>query len=258
MIYDVKNLSFAYPGQEKLLESVSFRLNEGGIVTLLGRNGSGKTTLLKLLLGEMRPRSGEIVLNGSSLSALSGREIARSVGFVPQTESGVFGFTVRDYVTMGCASRLGLFERPGKKENAAAEAALESLGIAQLADRLFPQLSGGEQQQCTIARAIVHRPRAVLLDEPASHLDVPNRIRLLRMIKSLSENGYGVILTTHDPDHALMLGGDALLFEGEGRVSFGSVEDVVTEERLKKLYGKDLRISYLEEAGRRVCYCPGL
>lgn len=258
MIYDVKDLSFAYPGQEKLLERVSFTLAEGETVTLLGRNGAGKSTLMSCLLGELKPKGGSIYLNDTPLSSLTGRQIAKSVGFVPQTENSIFDYTVLDYVMMGCACDLGLFARPGRKEEEAAQEALEELGIAHLADRPFTQLSGGEQQQCTIARAIVRHPGAVLLDESASHLDVANRIRLLRMIKGLSDKGYGVMFTTHDPDHALVLGGSALLFEGNGTVSFGSVDEIVTEERLRDIYGGELKITYLEEAGRKVCVCPGL
>lgn len=258
MIYDVRNLRFAYPGQDTLLENVSFTLGDGEIVTLLGRNGAGKSTLLSCMLGELRPLSGEILLNGELLSSMSRRQIARSVGFVPQIQSGNFAFTVLDYVMMGCACGLSLFDRPGKNERSAAEAALEELGIGNLADRLFPQLSGGEQQLCAIARAIVRHPGAILLDEPAAHLDVPNRVRLLRIISKLSDRGYGVMLTTHDPDHALVLRGSTLLFEGNGSVSCGDTEETVTEEHLRGVYGNELRIVYLEQAGRRVCVCPGL
>lgn len=258
MIYDVRDLCFAYPGREELLKNITFTLGEGEILTLLGRNGSGKTTLLSCLLGELKPASGVITLNGRPLTSLTGRAVARSVGFVPQNENAVFGFSVLDYVMMGCACDMGLFSRPGRKERSAAEAALDEVGIGQMAQRPFTQLSGGEQQLCTIARAIVRKPAAILLDEPASHLDVPNRFALLRMIRGLADRGYGVMLTTHDPDHALLLGGNALLFEGNGSVKCGSVNDIVTEENLRGIYGDDIRIGYSDSAGRRVCVYPGL
>ena len=258
MIYEVSSLSFSYREGQTVLNDISFGLREGEIVTILGRNGVGKSTLLGCLLGSLRPREGSILLCGAPLSAMNERQIARSVGFVPQTENTIFDFSVLDYVMMGCACELGLFERPGKKERAAADIALEELGIAPLRDRSFTELSGGEQQQVMIARAIVRKPRAILLDEPTSHLDVPNQIKVLRMIRSLTDHGYAVMFTTHNPDHALMLGGSAVLFDADGSIRSGAVSEVVTEENLQSVYGSDLRLIYSESVGRTVCLCPGL
>lgn len=258
MIYEVNDLTFAYKEQTRLLEHVSLTLEEGEIMTILGRNGTGKSTLMACLQGMLTPSSGEIRLCDAPLGSLSERQIAKAVGFVPQAEHSVFSFSVLDYVMMGCACDLGLFARPGKKERSAAEAALEELGILHLKDRPFPRLSGGEQQQCTIARAIVRHPKAVLLDEPTAHLDVPNRVKVLRMVKALSQKGYAVMFTTHDPDHALMLGGSALLFTGEGSVITGKVFEILTVERLRPVYGNELCLTRVEELNRTACICSGL
>ncbi len=253
MIYEVKNMSFSY-GNDIVLDDISLHLAEGEILTVLGRNGAGKSTLLACLLGILRHPTGEILLGGKQVKSLSEREIAKQVGFVPQVQNPVFGFTVLDYVMMGCACHLGLFQRPGKAEQTAAEKALDELGILHLKNRPFTEISGGEQQQATIARAGVRQPKAVLLDEPTSHLDVPNQAKVLRKIKALSELGYAVMFTTHNPDHALLLGGNAVLFEGNGHIKTGKVSDVVTESNLQSVYGEDIRLTWIDELARTACF----
>ena len=135
---------------------------------------------------------------------------------------------------------------------------MEMLGISHLAARNYSELSGGERQQAAIARAVAAGPKAVLFDEPTAHLDVGNQVRVLRIIKALSENGFAVAVTTHDPNHALLLGGKAAIFDRTWGVVSGSVEEMVTEEKLRALYGEKLILRYLEELGRSVCISPNL
>jgi iron complex transport system ATP-binding protein len=129
VIFSIRNISFSYPFFERqVLDNVSFDINEGDALTILGRNGAGKSTLLSCMLGLQRPQSGEIFLSGKNLRSLSEREIAATVGYVPQSHTPAFEHTVFDFVQMGFASRIGLFSRPGKKERLAAEAVLSEMG----------------------------------------------------------------------------------------------------------------------------------
>ncbi len=259
MIFEARELTFSYPNTaRRVLRDASLCLGEGDVISVLGRNGAGKSTLLYCLLGLLRPQSGETLLCGKSVSALTPRQVAAFAGFVPQTHSSAFAYTVLDYVLMGCASGVGLFSAPGKAERGRAMDALAQMGIAQLAGRPCTQLSGGERQQAAIARAIVNKPRAVLFDEPTAHLDFANQLRVLRMLRALSEEGYGVIVTTHNPDHALLLGGKAALVDGTGAIRFGPVGEIVTRERLAQVYGADVRLEYVESLGRTVCLYPSL
>ena len=150
-----------------------------------------------------------------NLGDMSERDISALVGYVPQTHIPAFGHTVFDFVQMGCASRIGLFSHPGKSERALTENALSEMGLEQLADRPYTEISGGERQLATIARAIVSRPQIVLFDEPTAHLDFGNQLRVLRIIKELSEKGFAVVFTTHNPDHAMLLGGSAAGARGQ-------------------------------------------
>jgi iron complex transport system ATP-binding protein len=258
-IFDIENVSFSYPYLErKVLDGVSLKISEGEVLSILGRNGSGKSTLLNCMLGILKPQSGEILLSGKSLRDMTERGIAAVIGYVPQNHVPAFGYTVFDFVQMGCASRIGLFSHPGRKESDDTAAILSEMEIGQLADRPYTELSGGEMQQAVIARAIVSRPRIVLFDEPTAHLDFGNQLRVLRLIKSLSEKGFAVVITTHNPDHAMLLGGRAAILDRAGHLISGKVEEIITEASLKDVYSSDLRLKYIEEFGRKVCVYPNL
>lgn len=258
-IYDIQDLSFTYSDSEKkVLDGVNLQLTEGEIFSVLGRNGAGKSTLLGCMLGLLKAQSGCIQLGGKALRHLTEREIAAQVGYVPQNHDPAFAYTVFDFVQMGCAARIGLFSHPGKHERDDTQGALEQMGIGHLADRPYTTLSGGERQQVFIARAIVAHPRIVLFDEPTAHLDFGNQLRVLKIIKSLTESGYAAVITTHNPDHALLLGGQAAILDKQGHLLTGSVDEVITETSLKALYGSELRLEYVAALQRKVCLYPNL
>ena len=258
-IFELKNVSFSYHSSErKVLEGVNLDIHEGNIVSVLGRNGAGKSTLLGCMLGLLKPQEGEIFLSGRNLRNMTERDIASVAGFVPQNHTPVYGHTVSDFVLMGCASRIGFFSRPGKKDKDDTEAALMEMGIEHLADRPYTELSGGERQQAIIARAIVTKPRIVLFDEPTAHLDFGNQLRVLRIIKDLADKGFAVVITTHNPDHAMLLGGHTAIIDGEGHLISGKTAELFTEEALKNVYGSDLRLKYIDEFGRNICIYPNL
>jgi len=259
MIYEIEKIRFAYPSSEKcVLDGLSLTVDEGEIVSVLGRNGAGKSTLLNCMLGLLRPQSGKLLLAGRDITAMSGREIAAVAGYVPQSHEPSFAFNVMDFVMMGCAQRIGLFSKPGKSEREDAEAALNELDITALADKPYTEISGGERQKATIARAIVSKPRVVLFDEPTAHLDYGSQLLVLRIIKKLSQQGYSVAITTHNPDHALLLGGKAALLDTDGKLISGSVEQVVTQENLSRIYQTDVRLEYIESVGRMACVYANL
>jgi len=259
MLYEMKDVSFSYPASGKrVLNGLSLEVGEGNIVTILGRNGAGKSTLLNCMLGMLKPQSGTLLLAGKEISTMNEREIASAVGYVPQIHVAYFGFSVMEFVLMGCASRIGLFSKPGRLEREDAEAALRELGIEYLADKPYTEISGGERQKAAIARAIVAKPRVVLFDEPTAHLDYGSQLLVLRIIKKLSEKGYTIVITTHNPDHALLLGGKAALMDDDGALIAGSVGMVVTQENLSRIYQADVRLEYIESVGRMACIYSGL
>jgi iron complex transport system ATP-binding protein len=259
LIYEIDNLTFKYPsGADDVLRGVSLTLGEGETLTILGPNGSGKSTLLDCMAGLAVPSSGRIMLAGRNMKEMKPGEIARVCGYVPQNHNPAFSYTVLDYVLMGRAPHIGMFERPGSEDENAAVAILDDLGIRHIADKPYTEISGGERQQATIARVVCQAPRVILFDEPTSHLDYGNQHRILKLIRSFSKRGFAAVFTTHDPDHALLLGGCAAVLGRDGKMDCGPVGELVTEARMRELYLVDMEIRYMQEAGRVCCLAPKL
>lgn len=253
MRLEVRDLCFAYGKGDKLLKNVCFTLKKGEIFSILGPNGAGKSTLLNCIMNLLTPESGLIRVHGQPLASMDVREIAKTIGYVPQPHSLVYDYSVRDFVVMGRTPYLTAFQQPGAQDYAQVDSVLEQLGIAGLSERPYTALSGGERQQVAIARTLVQRTQIIILDEPTSYLDYGNQIRVLQLIKSLAEDGYSIIMTTHMPDHALRLGGKTGILDRGGQFSVGKTEEILTQERLSNLYASDICILYVEELGRSIC-----
>jgi len=258
-IYEIENIEFRYsPGDKDVLRGVSLVVGEGEVWSILGPNGSGKSTLLDCMAALRKPTSGAIRLAGKDITGLKPREVARLVSYVPQVHVPAFSYTVLGFVLMGRAPNIGVFQKPDDDDVAAAYAALEEVGVAHLADRPYTDISGGERQQATIARAVCQQPKVILFDEPTAHLDYSNQHKILQLIRKLSGRGYAIVITTHNPDHALLLGGNSAILDRDGKLVSGPGDEILTERQLRDLYGLDLSISYVEQAGRTACLAPRL
>ena len=259
MIYEVDNLTFSYPSDErKILKGASLSLEKGQVMCILGPNGAGKTTLLNCMAGLLRPESGNVLLCGKNLKQMKEKEIARLVGYVPQLHTPSFDYRALDFVLMGRAPRTGTFSRPSADDEKFCMSIMKSMGLEALAEKSYLNISGGERQQLLIARAIVQEPEVVLFDEPTAHLDFGNQHRVLKRIRQMAEEGFSVIMTTHNPDHALLLGGKAAIVSRDGNILKGSCEEIITEENLKNVYGIDLKLMNVKELRRKVCLVPEL
>lgn len=203
---------------------VSVRVPAGEVLAVLGPNARGKTTLVSTLAGLRTPAAGRVERDGH-------------VGYVPQSHASAFAFSVREVVLMGRARHVRALASPGKRDRALAEEALERIGIGHLADRSYPRLSGGERQLVLIARALVSECRSLVLDEPASALDVRNQARVLRVLRQLADEGMTVVMTTHHPDHAFHIAERSLLIVGSDDVRVGLTPELLTESLLSELYG---------------------
>lgn len=258
MIYKVENLSFNYPNSKLLFNNISFNIEKGQLYTILGKNGVGKTTLFNCLLNFNTKYNGQILLNDKDIKTLKEKEVAKLVSYVPQSTNCSFDYTVFEFVLMGTASNISLFSSPSSDEEKLVTKALKELNITNLADKKFNELSGGEQQLVLIARAIVNNPEVIFFDEPTSHLDYSNQIKVLRILNNLKEKGYTIILTTHDPNHALLLKGNCILFGNKGTIQKGEANKILTKKNLQLVYGKELEIKYLKEYKRNVVIYPTL
>lgn len=248
----VESLSFAYGGRV-VLDNISFQAGKGRLVALLGPNGVGKSTLFKCMLGLLHAYTGTIHIDGEDASQFPPRRLARKIAYIPQSNAPAFNYTALDMVLMGTSAQINALATPGKREAEAAMAALERLGIADFADRGFLRISGGERQLVLIARALAQQSEILLMDEPTANLDYGNQIRVLRSIRSLAEEGYTVLLSTHHPEQAFMFSHEIIAMQGGRLLAQGPPKDVITAELIGRLYGVQTKIESLRGDRMRVC-----
>ena len=194
----VEDLAFGYPGKP-VGEGVTFALEAGEILCLLGPNGGGKTTLFKTILRLLEPRGGVVRADGDSIAGWTRPRLARTFGYVPQAQFAGFPFSVLEVVLMGRTAHVGPFSVPSRGDRAAAAAALALLGIGHLADRAYTEVSGGERQLALIARALAQEPRVLVMDEPTASLDFGNQVRVLGEVERLAGRGIGVVFSSTIP-----------------------------------------------------------
>ena len=235
MILEGHQLTIGYP-ERVVGAGLDVQLARGEVLALLGPNGGGKTTLLKTLLGLLAPKAGEVRLDGATLSSRSIRERARLIAYVPQTHVATFAFSVEAVVLMGRTAHGDLFARPTAKDREVAATMLDRLGIAELAERPYTMISGGERQLVLLARALAQEPQFIVLDEPTASLDFGNQGKVMREIRALAAAGHGVLFTTHDPNHALRAADRAYLLRAGERIAEGKVAEVLTKTQLEELY----------------------
>jgi iron complex transport system ATP-binding protein len=251
----VEDLAFGYPGKP-VGRGVSFALDGGEVLCLLGPNGGGKTTLFKTILRLLDSQGGRVAVDGAPIAGWSRREVARVFGYVPQAQLGVFPFTVTEVVLMGRTAHVGPFSTPSRRDRQITEETLALLGIGHLGSRPYTEISGGERQLTLIARALAQQPAILVMDEPTASLDFGNQVRVLGEIEHLARRGIAVMLSTHDPDHAFLCAHRVALLH-EGRLArLGAPHEVISRESLRAVYG--VEVTVLEIAGAdgratRVC-----
>lgn len=250
-LFDVRNISFSYD-DETIFSDISFSINKGDVLCILGPNGTGKTTLIKCLNGLHDIDSGEILINGENMKRLSFKQISKHIGYIPQSHVPSFPFKVFDVVLMGRAPYLNLTESPKDEDKKIALDALKTLGIEDLKDKEYTNLSGGERQLVFLARVLCQKPDILILDEPTSHLDFGNQIRLLEIIDNLAKSGLSIIMSSHFPDHAFLSSTKVAIMKNKHFIDFGAPDDVVTEDNLKKAYSIDVKLIELDNR-RKVC-----
>jgi iron complex transport system ATP-binding protein len=233
----IEDLSCGYTADAPVIEGLSLEVPPGGMLCVLGRNGIGKTTLFRTLLGTLPPLGGDARIGGRSLFAMSRKEKAGLIAYVPQTHEPPFAYTAFDVVLMGRAGLMGAFDAPSREDKERAAEALDTLGASHLARRAYTKISGGERQMVLIARALCQGADFLLLDEPAANLDVANSLRVLGILNGLASSGKGVAFTSHEPDHAFRTGADVAAICSPGNVLVGSAEEIVTGETAAALYG---------------------
>ena len=241
-ILEANQIDFSYNGH-LTLDKVNVQLKPGECVALLGPNGSGKTTLLKTLCGIFSPRAGRILWNGGNLATMNRREIAQRIALVPQELSVPFAFTVREMVTLGRTPYVRPLFGETTRDHSAVDRALEMTETRAFAERLFSELSGGEQQRVVIAMALAQEPQVLLLDEPTVHLDINHQIQVLELVRKLNRDcGLTVLATMHDMNLSSLYFDRLILLRGGKIITQGKPRDVLSQEQVRSVFGADVLV----------------
>jgi len=234
---EVSNLSFEYP-RVRVLENLSLEVPAGSFLCITGPNGSGKSTLIKLLCGLLKARSGSIRIDGKAVQSYSVRRLAQKVAVVRQEFVPAFGFTVAETVLMARTPYYGQTGFETKLDREIAEQALEATETREFASRRLGQLSGGERQRVFIARALAQNSPILLLDEPASFLDLKHRVAIYDLLKAAQlEDDKTIVAVTHDVNLACQYADAALLLSSDNTYYHGCCEDVFCRERIERVFG---------------------
>ncbi|HEY60276.1 MAG TPA: ABC transporter ATP-binding protein [Anaerolineae bacterium] len=239
---DVKNLTVSYNGKP-VLENISFQLQTGKIIGLIGPNGSGKTTLIRSISGVLPTQVGEIYYKNKSIKHLSPSKRAKFIAVVPQVRIIPPGFTTRQIVLMGRTPHLNWLGSVSKQDEAIAQEAMQQTNTLPLADIFAQELSAGEQQRVILARALAQSTRLLLLDEPTTHLDFRYQVEFLRLIKStVQEKSIAVLIALHDLNQVACFCEQIILLSS-GRIhAIGAPLEVLTAHVLSRVYQYPLKV----------------
>ncbi len=244
---EAKSISFAY-GAKPVLSEVSFDVMQGEVFCIVGPNGCGKTTLLDCVLGLLKVNQGEVLVDQIPIKNFKPPQLAEKIAYVPQIHQRSFPYTIKEIVLMGRAHRTTLFTSPTVEDRDIALEALEMVGLADLADQPYTQVSGGQCQLVMIARALAQQPKIIIMDEPTAHLDFKNELLLLETVVDLvRDNGISVVMATHFPNHAYYFESNGIatriaLMSNQRFAEVGRPCEVLNEENIKKIYGINSKV----------------
>jgi iron complex transport system ATP-binding protein len=239
-----RNIAVRYAGAvTNALDGVGFDVPNGKITAVAGPNGSGKSTLVRALLRRVDLSSGSIVVEGDDIRSITPRELALRIAVAPQREELAFAMSVEEYVGLGRYPSLGLWQSPGARDHAAIDVAMQRAGVAEFASRSTDQVSGGEWQRVRIARALAQSATTLVLDEPTTFLDLGHEMSLFELLHSLSREGMGVMVVSHQLN-LLSRFADTVVLLHKGRlVSSGNPDEVMRASLLEQIYEWPLVIS---------------
>ncbi len=250
---ELRNLSFHYTRDpaRQTIDRVSLDIHQGELVALLGPNGSGKSTLLQLAAGALRPQSGEVLVNQQPVASLTRREIARMMAIVTPGYEVRFPLTALEYVLTGRYAHVPAVGFDSQQDLAIARQSLRETDALQFAERRINQLSAGERQRVSLARALAQQPDWLLLDEPTANADLAHQISMLRLVREMANRQrIGALIVTHDLNLAAQFA-DRIMLLKEGRlVASGPPGEVLTTSVLSDIFNLPILIDQHPQSGR--------
>jgi len=242
----VKNVHFSY-GKNKILNGVSFQIEEGKVTTIMGANGCGKSTLFSLMTKNLYPAKGNIFLKGKNILNLNLKEFARKVAIVQQYNTASDDITVESLISFGRTPYKKMMQANSREDEEKIQWAMEVTGLTEYRNREVSRLSGGQRQRVWIAMALAQGTKTLFLDEPTTYLDIRYQIEILKLVKKLNqEYGITIVMVLHDINQAITYS-DRIIGLKDGQVLVeGAPEDVITEESIRELYGINLGVTSID------------
>jgi iron complex transport system ATP-binding protein len=256
MILQAEHLTFGYQAEQSNVCDVTLSVEPGIVTALFGPNGSGKSTLLRCMNGSLSPQSGQVQLNGHSVHAMAPRQVARHIAVVPQEVPANVPFTAAEMVMLGRYSHWDFWGQESPEDRDVILSCLERMGAADLASKPFDQLSGGDRQRVLIARALAQQGQVLLLDEPASHLDISHQLQLYHLVRELACEGQAILMICHDILVAPMFVDHAVLLASGRIVSAGEPANVLCEGHLQAVFGCPATITWQDRAAIHAVFRP--
>lgn len=251
MTLKIKNLNFSYK-KESVLKNINLELDYGELSFIIGKNGSGKSTLFKCILSILNEYFGNIYIDDKNIKDMNIRQRASKISYVPQESNSLFNYTVEEIILMGTKAN-EIFKNPGNGDILKVKETLEKLNIKNLRYKNYLELSGGQRQLVLIARALVQGSKIIIMDEPTANLDFINQLYIMKCVKKLTEEGYLIFLSTHNPDYVFRYA-DKVVALKEGTVfAFGNTEEIMTEEILTQIYGYKIFVKTIDGTKEKVC-----
>jgi ABC-type cobalamin/Fe3+-siderophores transport system ATPase subunit len=242
----VRELVTGY-GRKEIVHGISFTVENGEFVCIIGANGCGKTTALRSILGLLPPFSGKILINDQDTAEMTIRRKAQHFAYIPQVHVPPFPFKVADVVLLGRTPHLASsVSDVSRHDKIVAYKAMQQLSIEHLAEREYTELSGGQQQLVLIARALAQEPDILVMDEPTASLDFGNQQLVLTRLHRLSRDGVSVLMVTHDPDHALFCADQVVVMEDGNIIGDGSPVETISSETMHRIYGTNVIVADIQ------------
>ena len=248
----IQNISFAYDSN-RIYDSFSLDVPEYSVFFIMGINGCGKTTLLKIICSFLKVDAGKVLVEGKTLSDYDSKSLAKVIAYVPQTIHLNSDFTVKDYLALGRTPYKGFCEAIDDKDYEIVEGYAIKLGLQDLLEKEFNTLSSGQKQMVAICRALIQETPIIVMDEPMSALDLGKQADFLSLVTDLKDEGKTIILTSHNPNHALALGNKcSVCFIHEKKIlGVGDCMSVLTQDNIRSIFGEKVRF---DEVTKSVCF----
>ncbi|WP_150462453.1 ABC transporter ATP-binding protein [Nesterenkonia ebinurensis] len=228
--------------KRSISHDLSVQIPDESFTVIIGPNACGKSTLLRALSRLLKPSSGQVILDGQTITAYKSKEVARKVGLLPQTSVAPDGITVADLVARGRFPHQSFIKQWSRDDETAVYQAMEATGITELSHRLVDELSGGQRQRVWVSVALAQQTEILLLDEPTTFLDITHQIELLELFTDLHQQGHTLVAVLHDLNHAARYATYMIAMRHGDIITQGTPEHVVTQETIKQVFDLDCRV----------------